>query len=311
VKDYLPSKKFVFFIAVLVVTVGVFIAVKTPNTEPSAQKYTGDVIALVAEKDTLYKDTDGDGLYDWEELILKTDPKNPDTNNNGILDGKEYKNKKKYPELTYEDVDMLFGLKRLSKTGGGNITEALTQEAGLRYGLLAQDGAIDKDKLRENIVNGLAKDLPPTEERDIFTEKNITISQNTDTVATNTYTASVLLVFEKYASIYEYDPLALLKEWFETQDEEILKTLTSLATTYKNLSDEIGALKVPAHLVSVHLDLANGLNKTASALSNMATTPTDPIRGLRGGAEYLRNKKNRQNTIVALGTYYTNVLVKN
>jgi len=35
------------------------------------------------------KDTDNDGLRDWEEELLKTDPLNPDTDMDGYLDGEE------------------------------------------------------------------------------------------------------------------------------------------------------------------------------------------------------------------------------
>jgi hypothetical protein len=37
------------------------------------------------------KDSDSDGLSDWEEIRLKTDPFNPDTDRDGFLDGIEYK----------------------------------------------------------------------------------------------------------------------------------------------------------------------------------------------------------------------------
>lgn len=35
------------------------------------------------------KDTDGDGLKDWEEPLYKTNPENPDTDGDGTLDGEE------------------------------------------------------------------------------------------------------------------------------------------------------------------------------------------------------------------------------
>jgi len=35
------------------------------------------------------KDTDNDGLRDWEEDLIKTDPANPDTDGDGFLDGEE------------------------------------------------------------------------------------------------------------------------------------------------------------------------------------------------------------------------------
>ena len=37
----------------------------------------------------LDKDTDGDGLKDWEELLWKTDPNKMDTDGDGTPDGEE------------------------------------------------------------------------------------------------------------------------------------------------------------------------------------------------------------------------------
>lgn len=39
--------------------------------------------------DNQNKDTDGDGLKDWEEELYKTDPLNPDTDGDGYIDGEE------------------------------------------------------------------------------------------------------------------------------------------------------------------------------------------------------------------------------
>jgi len=52
---------------------------------PEQQKIKSDL--EIADSQNL--DSDNDGLLDWEEVLWGTDPKNPDTNGNGILDGIE------------------------------------------------------------------------------------------------------------------------------------------------------------------------------------------------------------------------------
>jgi len=53
---------------------------------------TPSLIAHTIQDDSLsiaQKDSDSDGIKDWEEVIIRTDPNNPDTDGDGVLDGKE------------------------------------------------------------------------------------------------------------------------------------------------------------------------------------------------------------------------------
>ena len=87
--SFLGTKIGLSLIAALVIVVAAF-AFKDINIFSGASKNSA---ALVAEKSAteqvFEKDTDGDGLKDWEEALYGFDINNPDTKGNGAGDLKE------------------------------------------------------------------------------------------------------------------------------------------------------------------------------------------------------------------------------
>lgn len=80
------------------------------------------------------KDSDSDGLPDWQEIILNTDPNKADSDGNGIPDGEEAKLAENTNSTTPE--------------GSPNLTEAFTQAFASSFGpkLLEEGGLKDISK---------------------------------------------------------------------------------------------------------------------------------------------------------------------
>jgi len=140
---YAPSKKFILFILALLVLGGVFWILrnnnsnrKQANNNDLKQQYNGPVIA-----EEIAKDSDGDGLKDWEEALWKTDPNNPDTDGDGTPDGQEIKegrdplvpgpdDRLKAPEAgtTTEDGTPSPSLEKFSSATKESLTEAISRQ---------------------------------------------------------------------------------------------------------------------------------------------------------------------------------------
>src|SRR2546423_718695 len=91
----MPSKKVIYtFVACLIALGGIGFSI---NYKPSPKKIISNSNNLIAantvgiEQNLLDKDSDNDGLKDWEETLWKTDPHNPDTDGDGTPDGQEVK----------------------------------------------------------------------------------------------------------------------------------------------------------------------------------------------------------------------------
>ena len=90
IQQYLPSKEFrkklirvgVLLLIVVIIRFGAYPLIKNLFTKDSARNIPDNVTV----KQFVDTDTDGDKLADWEESIWGTDPKKPDTDNDGISD---------------------------------------------------------------------------------------------------------------------------------------------------------------------------------------------------------------------------------
>ena len=89
---YLPNKKILFFlIFILLIFAGwfYFSGYKNKQAQDIAEKEKSPLAVVTDQTNQLDKDSDADGLKDWEELLWKTDPNKADTDSDGTNDNEE------------------------------------------------------------------------------------------------------------------------------------------------------------------------------------------------------------------------------
>ena len=83
------KKLLVFFASVLVFFLMFFAFNKYKNSKLNyVSSIKNSSSQEIAEK-IILKDSDNDGLKDWEEVLWKTDPNNPDSDGDGMNDNEE------------------------------------------------------------------------------------------------------------------------------------------------------------------------------------------------------------------------------
>src|SRR3989338_10627373 len=93
IKNYIQSKR--IYIAVVV---GALIIGTSANGISKKDSlfitHADNSKKLITLQGVIELDTDSDGLLDWEESLCGTDPKNADTNGDGVSDGDEISSRK-------------------------------------------------------------------------------------------------------------------------------------------------------------------------------------------------------------------------
>jgi len=266
-EKYLPSKRFLIFIAIIagagLVFFGINYFIANKENFTSNQK----VVKLTNETigDLFEKDTDGDGLKDWEEVLWGTDTKN---------------------KMTYEipDVQWVENRQKESAAGnqiasrdelGENQTERFSRELYMTLAALETADNIDQTTIY-NISAALGEQMFASELPDHFQEVR------GGDLTGEEYLQNLINLIEKSGDLGNELMLVNAVIAGEENSEKII----DFAATYKDLANELSLLEVPAEAVSSHLELANNLYKVGVALESMANTTADPLIGLIGLTQY-------------------------
>jgi len=214
------------------------------------------------------KDTDEDGLPDWQEEIWGSNKNNPDTDGDGTADGKEV-NENRNPIIAGPD-DKILSDKEIAlqyvpnKTDPDSVTSILSKNLLLRLAQLQQSGQYNtetRDELATDLVDQTLSDV-----------------QIPDKYPTNlfmTFDSNDKKKLEEYKNkIINIQKNELLKINPNNEDLELI------ITGFKNIAFQLSIISVPVELLSVHAKIANGYYIAAEALINLKMSDEDPVLGI-------------------------------
>lgn len=251
--------------------------------------------SVVAEE--IDKDSDNDGLKDWEESLWGTDPNNPDTDKDGAPDGQEVKENRN-PLLAGDGkTDKIENLKPKKSPPDqeqtmqlpSTLTEAFGQEFFSEYMRLKQGsgeklGEDDKTGLVNYLMSALNNFQNKTSD---YSKSDIKIASADDENSIKEYNNNLTLIIKKY-----FDPLpktelmAIFAKALEENKENELNKLEPTANAFRNTAREIVSLSAPPSLADSHLKLANYFNNIAQEINGMQKFFKDPMQALLALKQY-------------------------
>ena len=156
-----PSPKVLaFLIIVVILTTVTIVSSKLFKyvQKPDNSEMVNLIIKNNLNKKLDTKDTDGDGLPDWQEEIWGSDKNNPDTDGDGTTDGKEV-NENRNPTVAGPD-DKILSDREIAlqyvpgETDPKSVTSILSKNLLLRMAQLQQSGQYN-DQTSEELATGL------------------------------------------------------------------------------------------------------------------------------------------------------------
>ncbi len=276
VTSYLPSKKMlrVLLIIGIVIIVGVCISyIRTrivfnkTNEIKDTRIPAGTTVALGTLVET---DTDNDGLADWEEPLWDMDPKNPDTNSNGISDGEEVASLRTSINASTATPNEL-APEILSQT------DTFTRELFSTIAALQENGKLT-DESSASITAEIITFIKTKPTGKTYTISDIKSNANTSTNSSAYITGfgNALLKYPiKQEDFITLGSIVVTPD-LTTPDANIQK----IADKYHALVTTLLALPVPESEAATHLALINSINRTADMFADIAKYPIDPIPAL-------------------------------
>ncbi len=252
------------------------------------------------------KDSDSDGLQDWQEVLWNTDPYNPDTLGDGMSDGEKVAEGKN-PGLSSQNStsDQPATLKTTDNNIPLTNTELVARDIFTKYlALRDSNGEIDattRDTLISNVVQSSAFQT----DYNLYTTGSLAINQQDDNDTVRAYGNNLEQIVTKYSSTEPKSELEIVDTSIQTNDTEEIKKLDPIITGYTNILKAELSLRVPKSAADVHIQFINALSRVLSNIQDMRKMYDDPVLSLRGVTNYSDSASDLKSALEALGGYFT------
>lgn len=232
------------------------------------------------------KDSDNDGLTDWQESLYGTDPGNPNSFRADITDGEAARQELLTPRsLVREEEDLSKDLPG-SDPSPDSLTEEFSKKFLAQYLLTrgneppgdAEVAQFVSDAINELVRDGLAKPR--------YATKDVKIAAGEGAATFLVYMQEMQAISDAHEPLLEDRDVAYIRKAVEEDDAEALKKLAAMSKTYEDLAEEIMRVRVPESAIAAHVATANALNYLAVSTDDIAAYRDDPIRTLLGIGEY-------------------------
>lgn len=287
----IPNNKILSLLVAIVLVVTIVISYNEYRNniggQPVAKKSAAEVKPTIVLQNTYEsKDSDSDGLSDWEEVLWKTDPKKKDSDGDGTNDGEEVALSrdplKKGPSDKYSETNSL--------------VDSYTPFFQTDYNTLTS-------KVARTILT------KSTEGAGAAATAEITAQIKAELEIAKIYKKENLITFEQSdkKKMEKYS-----EELMRIQVEEIITSTKtnsdpySYSKAYKNMALKLSAIEVPLNLAGLHVDLVNNYNALSIMALRVADTEKDPIVLLATIPEYTTLISAQKLIIEQIKLYYEN-----
>jgi hypothetical protein len=283
----MPSRKVGVTLIVVTLLVGLIITFSKINDKifiSQPQNNQRD-LSIKIDVDSMYKDSDGDGLTDWEEILWGTDPFNPDTDGDGTSDGDEVRlgrnplipgpndviisDEEFYQNLTIVETDentltskfaieLFSNFAQMQKSGGGQLTQEQSQRLTQGLVLEAQQSA----------------SLP-----NIYNSNSLNTFNDLDKEKLKQYGNSLIEVQLKEMENYLAGP-----------NPEDIKSISKM---YKDMAFKLFLIPTPATIKDLHVKYVNNISKIGLFMEETTQANKDPMAVLLLLPEYEKIRKDQ------------------
>lgn len=232
------------------------------------------------------KDSDADGLPDWQEALYGTDPTNPESVKAGVLDADAVAQGLVSPRFSNEtavvaDNSVIPGV----TAGPTTLTDQFSKELFSQY-LAARakttpTSAEINDFVSKRLDNLLATRYPIT-----YSLKDIKKGSASGPSALRTYAASAEFAITSQKLKETQTELDYFELVVKKDDASAAKSVGAIGAMYSATAKSLLAVTVPPEAQSAHLALVNGYARIGAAVTDMASIQSDPVRGLVGISKY-------------------------
>ncbi len=293
IKKILPSKKFVIAIGttILVLVVILFLSSifgtekvfdsKLTNSPMKAGGTVGDIIT---------RDSNSNGISDWEETLWGLEPTADGIENKKIIDAKKLA--QNVPIISEKNEEV-------------SATEEFSQDLLATIIALKQSGS-----LTEGAINDLAESISGSVDAKHANVRTYALSDMHTTNAVGAkqkYYKALKAVVDSYKDVDLGNELSIIATGLGTGGPGQLKLLDPYISAYSNLSKQILALETPTEIAPSALVLVNTSAVMGGALGQIENFYKDVLSGMVGLDDYTKAKELSDKASKEISEYFNRI----
>ena len=299
--DGFSAKRLVLIVvALIVVAISAFLVLTKEGGEEKfenviVQEQQSFTEILRAEPE---KDSDSDGLKDWQEALWQSDKNNSDTGGDGTSDGEEVADNRNPIKAGPDDK---MAQNNTAVTTETTLTEEFSKDVFAQY-LALKDSGVEFNSETElafadSVLNSNYLAIPIQE----YALNDLSVANNT---SPQEYAENMGLLLKAHRLDPEKSETVIFAEYSQTNDPAVLELLNAPIKNYVSLRDSILQLEVPPDLADVHLEFINSLGGIISGLASSQTIQEDPLLGVVGITVYQNSVLAIQQTLEQARNFY-------
>lgn len=256
---------------------------KNEGIETNGLAYDNTTVANLVNKDT-----DLDGVLDWEEGLWGTDPMKKETTE-GTPDSLAIERLKIQQTAQVDGEGLpLYGN---NNQGTENLTETdkFSREFFSTVATLNQNGTMDQETM-DKLGISLAEKIQNSVPRKVFTLTDVKIIKDDSVEAVKNYNNTLNKIHKKYQT--NRSAIDVLEEFIADENNintDVLSELNPIIEQTQNVINELKKISVPESLASLHLDFINGMERLVENLTDIQFYDTDVIVALSAMGQYEKN----------------------
>ena len=302
----------VFFSVVLIT--GAYVLARSVGPPPVAQAS----IETALLQDIATRDSDNDGLHDWEEALYGTDPHVVDTFHLGMTDGEAVAKGLIVPKAiadihaatltpaTNSGIDYTaYGITTPTE---GTLTDAFAKNFFTLY-LTAKNanGGVDLTSdqttvLASKTMDQLSQNFAPAS--DFKKSADIKVL-GTGPDALRAFAIAAEAVFKKNTNDATMSEMQYFQSAVQNDDASARAHLTSLAKSYRDSAVGLAALPVPQELTTSVLAIGNSIMRLSEIDDDFARVDTDPLAAMLALEQFAETELAGERAFTALHNIYT------
>jgi hypothetical protein len=272
-KKYLPSKNFISIFLFIVVLIVLFFTIKGV-VSLFKNKEGGSILepTTMTVGDIVQKDTNKNGIADWEEGLWGLDPTKNGPENKDFILAKKGSLEKNGLIYTGDDSKMITQNELLSRQFFATILS------------LQQTGNLDSDAV-DAISSSIGEEIKSTLIPDIYNTE-MAIIRNTTDESKEAYLIAFSNLVDKYEGRDIGSEMTIFAQGIANNDPQALYAAKTVADAYREFGADLMLLPVPNSAIYTHTSLANNYEKVAQSIEGLTQVLDDPIIGMRSLLNY-------------------------